>query len=145
MPVEQNQHDDEALAAIRRDQEDPIVVYLIVRKSLEMGAGKIAAQSHHAGKILMLRLDELLKKPSQSAEEMALIEITTKYLEHSFRTIVLVASDSQWQKLKDEVRVFIVRDAGLTEVEPGSETLMSTWPMYKSQAPKIIRKLQALK
>ncbi len=150
MPVEPNQHDDEALAAIRRDQEDPIVLYVIVRKSLNMGVGKIAAQVHHAAKIFLLGYFSIRKNyPSLSLPDMEIYEpllnITEKWIDSSFRTVLLVADDKEWEKLKEQVRVFIVRDAGLTEVAPGSETVMSTWPMHKSQAPKIIKRLQALK
>lgn len=157
MPVEPNQFDDAALAEIRRNQEDPIVVYVIIRKSLNMGVGKIAAQVHHVAKILMLAFARLVnlyeccdwgsgqRVDQLNDKQRALHTITNKWIKSSFRTIILVANDKQWEKLKEEVNVFVVRDAGLTEVEPGSETVMSTWPMYKSQAPKIIQKLQTLK
>lgn len=150
MPVEPNQFDDEQLAEIRKNQPDPIVHYLIVRKSLGMGAGKIPAQCSHATKMLMLRYHSILKDyPSLSLTEMhtydPLLNITEEWINTSFRTVVLVADDKQWEKIKEEVRVFLVKDAGLTEVAAGSETVLSTWPMYKSQAPKIIQKLQTLK
>lgn len=146
MPVEPNHFDDAALAEIRKTQEDPIVHYLIVRKSLNMGPGKIAAQCSHASKMLILSYVEFKQfKNPISEENYKLYTITKEWLEKSFRTIVLVADDKQWEKIKEDVRVFVVRDAGLTEVPEGSETVLSTWPMYKSQAPKIIKKLQTLK
>lgn len=146
MPVEPNQFDDEQLAEIRKNQLDPIVHYLIVRKSLGMGAGKIAAQCSHATKMLILAYNKLdANKYHLQYSELSLYEATKEWINTSFRTVVLVADDKQWEKIKEEVRVFIVKDAGLTEVAAGSETVLSTWPMYKSQAPKIIQKLQTLK
>jgi PTH2 family peptidyl-tRNA hydrolase len=149
MPVEPNQHDNEALAAIRRDQEDPIILYVIVRKSLNMGVGKIAAQVHHAAKIFLLRHNAIRNDfsalpPAEMEIYEPLLNITEKWIDTSFRTVLLVANDKDWEKLKDQLRVFIVRDAGLTEVEAGSETVMSTWPMKKSERPKLLRRLQVL-
>lgn len=147
MPVEPNQFDDASLAEIRKTQEDPIVHYLIIRKSLNMGPGKIAAQCSHASKMLILAYKKLEEVGTLHlrASELVLHAITEEWLNKSFRTIVLVADDKEWEKLKEEVRVFVVKDAGLTEVAAGSETVISTWPMYKSQVPKIIKRLQTLK
>jgi peptidyl-tRNA hydrolase len=42
-------------------------------------------------------------------------------------------------------RSVIVVDSGLTEVAPGSATVIGLWPMYRSEASKIVKRLQALK
>ena len=46
----------EAIVA-RKDQEDPIVMYLIVRESLNMSIGKTAAQVGHAVQMLHLKYE----------------------------------------------------------------------------------------
>lgn len=146
MPIEPNPYDDEKLAQIRKDQEDPIVQYLIVRKSLGMGVGKIAAQTNHATKMLMLRYTYFcLRNGYLDVEEMQKYLAIVDWIKESFRTVVLGANDKQWEKVKEDVDVFLVKDAGLTEVPAKSETAMSTWPMRKSTRPKILAKLQALK
>lgn len=42
------------LVELRKGQGDPIVMYLIVRESLTMGAGKIGAQCGHAAQMVLL-------------------------------------------------------------------------------------------
>lgn len=37
------------------------------------------------------------------------------------------------------------KDAGLTEVDPGTETVMALWPMRKSERPPLVKRLQTLK
>jgi peptidyl-tRNA hydrolase len=41
--------------------------------------------------------------------------------------------------------IIIVVDAGLTEIKPDSETVIGVHPMRKSEAPKLIKRLQVLK
>ncbi len=61
------------------------------------------------------------------------------------RKVVLGADDKEFEKIKTELKCFVVTDAGLTELEPGTETVISLWPMFKNGAPKFIKKLQVLK
>jgi peptidyl-tRNA hydrolase len=70
-----------------------------------------------------------------------------EWLDTSFRKVVLRADDKEWEKVKacPDITYVIVRDAGLTEVEAGSETVIGVFPLRKSQAPKIIKRLQVLK
>lgn len=152
-------------------QEDPIVMYLIVRESLNMGVGKTAAQTAHASQMLtfkyftMKEASSTLQKQMQplfnappDAKEMAKLKasyvklahplsIMGEWLNSSFRKVVLRASDKEWAKLKEEFKdsMILVVDAGLTEIPSGSETVIGLWPMKKSQAPKIIKRLQVLK
>lgn len=152
----------EAVVA-RRDQEDPIVMYLIVRESLKMGVGKIAAQCAHAASMLVLsyqsdsdRMSQLVDDShgfgsEESDQEYNKLSIKSKifsdWLSSSFRKIVLKADEKEWVKLKEIFKddMELVIDAGLTEIPNGSETVIGIPPMFKSSAPKIIKKLQTLK
>jgi len=135
----------------RATQEDPIIMYLIVRESLGMGAGKIAAQCAHAAQMILLKYmqfekDEHTNKLLPFSRDK--YDIITEWLDHSFRKVILGADESKWNKIKTEIQEkdrVIVIDAGLTEVEPGSETVIGLIPMHKSNAPKIIKRLKALK
>ena len=140
MSIEPNLYDDKKLAEIRANQEDPLVLYLIVRKSLNMSVGKIAPQCAHASDMVMLKYFKLLSENPN--DERVLIYKT--WMEESFRKVVLKADDKEWEKLKIEQHCFIVRDAGLTEVEAGSETFIGLWPMRKSQRSKLLRRLRVL-
>lgn len=148
MPVEPNPYDRPDLLDLRKNQGDPIVVYIIVRKSLNMDVGKIAAQVGHGVGMLMGRYSEfevVAHQTNLTDEEFPKWRITTEWLATSYRKIALEANDKDWEKIKDQVDVFLVKDAGLTEVASGSETVLVTWPMKKSDAPKIIQRLQTLK
>ncbi|KKN65746.1 hypothetical protein LCGC14_0478850 [marine sediment metagenome] len=158
-----NPYNDPASVKARKEQEDPWVMYCIVKHSLGMSVGKTAAQVGHAIGILYgeyhriqdnLRdaLDDTTgyaRQPSDlSIEHMAQLIKSTNFYDwkkDSFRKIVLKAKDTQWDNLKEKLECYIVRDAGLTEIEAGSETVIGLWPCRRSQAPNIVKKLQCLK
>lgn len=155
MPVEDNLYDDEKLATIRKDQEDPLVMYFVVRKELDMTPGKLAAQCSHAAQMIVIRWYELmykpliLKDPKEGINEQGLKQagkelLMAAWLRESFRKVVLKASDKEFEKIKVELDCFVVKDAGLTQVDPGSETCLVLWPIKKSTRPKIIKRLQVL-
>ncbi|HVI42684.1 MAG TPA: aminoacyl-tRNA hydrolase [Anaerovoracaceae bacterium] len=141
---EHNPHDDPEKAKARKDQEDPWVMYLIVRESLGMGAGKIGAQCGHAVGMMYEKLHGL-KKQEKNQSVLDKLNTFEAWRNESYRKVVLRADDKEWEKLKAELECFVVRDAGFTEVPAGSETVIGLWPMRKSQVPKIVKKLQVLK
>lgn len=158
-------HESPEAVAARASQEDPIVMYAIVRESLNMSAGKIAAQCMHAAQMLHIEFSKIEKEllnmedlessfGSLSPTEASSWEklqpqyyIYSEWLNSSFRKVVLRADDKEWEKVKAEFKEqrVIVVDAGLTEIPSGSETVIGLWPMRKSQAPKTIKRLQVLK
>ncbi len=135
----------------RDHQEDPLVMYLIVREIVTMGVGKTAAQCAHASQMLQLKYQKLcenylsLKIHRDSFDDK--FNIFEKWLSTSFRKVVLKADEKEWAKLKAEFKdsMVLVVDSGLTEIAPNTETVIGLWPMYKSQVPKIVQRLQALK
>ena len=145
-------------AELRASQEDPIVMYLICRESLGMSIGKACAQAGHVAMMIQIEyedlwddFDELYGNNNLLLSEQKLVDKKLMYhrwLNTSFRKVTLAASDKEWEKIKvtilTEDRVIVI-DHGLTEIPSGSETFMAVWPMYKSQRPKILKKLQALK
>jgi peptidyl-tRNA hydrolase len=149
-------HDSPEAAAKRASQEDPIVMYLIVRESLNMSSGKIGAQCGHASQIALLQYFEenqnWLREHFQDSIEPICperLKIFYEWLNSSFRKVTLTADDKEWEKVKETfvegITRFTVIDAGLTEVSAGSETVIAIYPMRRSQRPKILIKLQALK
>ncbi len=161
-----NDHDSPEAIEARANQEDPIIMYLIVRESLGMSIGKTAAQCAHASQMLQLSFNELdfrLKEledlkamfgsrtDAESVEYLASLpqyEIFNHWLNSSFRKVVLKADDKEWDKLKldlEEGIDVIVVDAGLTEIASGSETVIGLWPMRKSKVGKLVKRLQVLK
>ena len=144
----------EAIAA-RSSQEDPIVMYLIIRESLGMSLGEACAQSGHVTMMMQIKYRELLDEHEHQAlcgwgtpSDPAYLAIYKKWLDTSFRKVTLSADDKEWAKVKAELSaddIVIVEDAGLTEVPAGSETFIAVWPMYKSKRPRILKRLQAVK
>ncbi len=121
---------------------NPLVMYLIVRKDLNLSTGKTAAQVGHAVDYLFLRYYEI-----KSSSDGFLFKEWIKKGNH--RKVVLGADDKEWKKLKEALKndpnyAFVI-DAGLTEIAPSTETCIGLWPLYKNDAPKIISRLQTLK
>jgi len=146
MPVEPNPFDDARLAQIRESQEDPIVQYYIVRKDVGMSAGKACAQVAHAAQMFIMGYYHMRSGAcAPHTQHAELLDYTVKWIGGSFRKVVLSGTDKDFEKIKSAINVFVVRDAGLTEVEPGTETVLVLWPMPKSKVPKIISRLQVLK
>jgi peptidyl-tRNA hydrolase len=157
----------EAIQA-RAEQEDPIVMYLIVHETLNMGTGKMVAQGGHAASMITIEFFQMKEKikvlqkkmsssfagdrtPEVEAEYFKLacpISIFGEWMASSFRKVTLKADDKEWAKIKEEFKnqhMVMVVDAGLTEIPSGSETVIALWPMRKSQRPKSLIRLQALK
>jgi len=144
-----NPYDAPELVQARKEQEDPWVMYLIVHESLGMSGGKTAAQTGHAVGMLFQQFYGVKLKQLNPDVNFYRDNDFEHWLRDSYRKIVLKASDKEWNKLKTELprytTMVMVRDAGLTEIEPGSETVIGVWPMKKSEAPKMIKRLQVLK
>lgn len=124
--------------------ENPLVVYSIIRKSLGMSVGKIASQCQHA-------IQYFIDKYFQYVDDFHLgnSEFNSRFLKwkdsSTHTKITLEASDNEWEKLKLEYDPIIVVDAGKTEIPAGSETVMILWPMFRSERSKLLKRLQNLK
>lgn len=135
------------------ENEDPIVAYIIVRESLNMGAGKVGAQCAHAIQNILLKYFKIQVFCSKKELEGALSKddiehahLTTTWLERMSRKVVLKADEKEWEALKNEFanNCVIIKDAGLTSVKANTETVMALWPAYKSTISKSIKRLQSL-
>lgn len=147
MPVIEHPFDTEDLINLRKDQEDPIVQYFIVNKDLNMSSGKTGAQIAHGAEMFAFFISESINdrnsgEPFENLPPEA--QLTIEWLATSFRKVVLKGSKKDFEKIKEQLDVFLVKDAGLTEVEPGSETVLVTFPMRRSQRPKILTRLRVL-
>src|ERR1019366_2407436 len=135
------------------ENEDPIVLYLIVRESLNMSAGKACAQVGHAVQYILMHyfaaqvLKAKVKDTTLPIIELDHIAITTKWLGQDARKVVLKADEKEWAALQTELgtNCVIVKDNGLTEVAAGSQTVIALWPNYKSKRSNIIKWMSALK
>jgi PTH2 family peptidyl-tRNA hydrolase len=122
-------------------QSDPIQMYIVVRKDLNLSIGKTSAQVGHAV--------GMIYEHAQKLKELCFeddITIFQDWKDVGHPKIILASSDKDWEKLKSNLEDFyLVTDNGHTEVAPGTETVIGLFPMYKSKAPNIIKNLQTLK
>lgn len=98
-------------------------MYLVINGSLDMGAGKIAAQVFQACTWMHQcdapRLDD--------------------WRQEGCRTVVRVATTPAiFERVINELEGVVLCDEGLTEVEYGARTVFCTWPVRRSQAPKLL-------
>lgn len=137
--------------------EDPMVMYLIVKESLNMSIGKTAAQTAHASEALcqlyfdyskaILEMISLYDSGIDFISKYNYIQRYDLWVKENRRKVVLKADDKEWKKLKEEFKnsMVLIVDAGLTEIVSGSETCIGIFPIKKSEAPKCIKRLQTLK
>jgi peptidyl-tRNA hydrolase, PTH2 family len=148
MSVQPNSFDDSKLVKIRAEQEDPIIQYYIVRTDVPMSIGKVCSQIAHAAQMFTFGYLDMKKKCScipSGGKPLLLTRITEQWMEGSFRKVVLGGKKKDFDKVKEKLDVFLVRDAGLTEIDFGTETVLVTWPIRKSQQPKLLSRLRLLK
>ncbi len=141
-------------------EESPLIMYLVVRESLNMSIGKTAAQTGHAVGVLYNRfllnrdyvthIEDLMDGPcygpiSVDQNKSINYDLFNKWQKSGHRKVVLKADEKEWIQLKDLPDYVLIIDAGFTELDPNTETVIGFYPMYKDQAPKIIKRLQLLK
>ena len=108
---------------------------LIVRADLKLSKGKMAAQAAHASLEAYKKADE---KDIQEWESSGT------------KKIVLKVSDEKelmevYQKLKDsKFKPALIKDAGHTEVEPGTITCVGVGPLKEDVIDRITGKLKML-
>jgi peptidyl-tRNA hydrolase len=127
--------------------DDPLIVYLVVRESLNMSIGKTSAQCGHAIQLLMQSYFDLhfsFPKHDTDAKLRRVIYWLRKDLPGKYRKVVCRADEKEWVKLKEELEHTVVIDSGLTEIEPNSETVLVFWPMYRSERTKTLKRLRLL-
>ncbi|MEV6282321.1 aminoacyl-tRNA hydrolase [Kribbella sp. NPDC051770] len=90
----------------------PGLPVLWVNPGLEMSTGKTMAQVGHAAHLAWWRLPDTARKA---------------WADDGFQLAVRTASADQWKQLL-RTRLPVVQDAGFTEVEPGSHTVIADHP-----------------
>lgn len=112
-----------------------LIIYFLVRDDLKMSNGKTATQCCHAIEELLQTCDQRLKKP---------------YLQGCRKKVCLKVKDKlefEWisESCRDKgVPYYIVKDAGLTEVKSGEETVMGIGPIQKSLSSALLGHLKLL-
>jgi len=108
---------------------------IVVRTDLDMGKGKIAAQTSHA---------------SIAALRHAKEEDADEWDSQGMKKIVLkVSSEKELLSIFEQAKnarlpVAIIKDAGLTQIESGSPTAVGIGPAEDEEIDKITGKLKLL-
>ncbi len=108
---------------------------IVIRSDLGMGKGKIAAQASHASLEAYIRADE---------------ETRDEWFEEGAKKITLkIGSEKELLELfgkakKRKIASALVRDAGHTQVEPGTITAVAIGPAEEDEIDVITGKLKLL-
>jgi PTH2 family peptidyl-tRNA hydrolase len=108
---------------------------IVIRNDLEMSAGKMAAQACHASIGSYEKTPEAIIKAWRG--------------EGQKKVVLEVNSNSDLRKLYKkakelEVPCFLVKDAGLTELEPGTTTALGIGPEKEEMINKITGSVKLL-
>ena len=104
---------DRALAVVPASPPARPVLSILVAPGLVMSTGKACAQVGHAAQLALLEL------PGDAVFE---------WMAAGFPLRIASASAPQWRRImRGELAAAVVRDAGYTEVEPGTHTCAATF------------------
>lgn len=110
---------------------------IIVRADLDMGKGKIAAQVSHAS-LSAFRKSELSDKFTARKWEA----------EGQKKVVLKVGSEGEllqlYEQMKREIPCALIRDAGHTQVEPGSITCFGAGPAEEEKIDRFTKDLKLL-
>jgi peptidyl-tRNA hydrolase len=128
MPEIINHHDLDAAALQRYAQEDPWVMYLVVRKDVELPGEAVLRATVQA---VLGCVEEFYDDPRYA-------EAFQSWFERSFRKVALVADEKQWARLQAEFDCAVARNRGTAVVA-------CLPPQLKSAQGPVLKRMQSLK
>lgn len=148
MSIVNDQFDTKELSKAHLNQDNPWVMYLIIRKSLNMTTGKIAAQVGHGVSIIGEYFRDLSIEDEwgylNDDNQVKMLLDMKEWMSYGYRKVVLQADEKEWDQLKLQENCFLVQDAGLTQVEFGTETVIGLWPILKNERSNLVKRLRTL-
>ncbi|KAF3335069.1 peptidyl-tRNA hydrolase 2 [Carex littledalei] len=136
MPPALSRKQSESLSSGATGEE--LKVVLVVRQDLKMGAGKIASQCAHAATGLYAELSQRNRSLLRQWEQFGQAKI-----------VVSCKNQQEMNKLKEMadrcgLPTFVVSDAGRTQVQSGSRTVLAIGPGKKADVDSVTGKLRLL-
>jgi len=105
---------------------------IISRNDLKIGKGKLIAQSLHAGfGALRLAKNEIIKKWENEGAKKVVLKADLDELK-----------EVEEKLKKEKISYFLVKDAGLTQVKPGTITALGIGPIEEDKIDRITGKLK---
>lgn len=110
---------------------------IVFREDLKLGKGKLAAHAAHASLSGFLLVENKDKK------------IVSEWLNTGQKKIVLkIKSEEElinlYEKAKKKIPAQLIRDAGLTQIEPGTITCLVLGPWYDEDIDEFTKDLKLL-
>ncbi len=110
---------------------------IVIRSDLQLGKGKLAAQASHAS---LSSYQKVKKADSETADEWE--------NEGQKKIVLKVGSEEEllalYERVKKEIPCALIRDAGHTQVEPGTITCFGAGPAEESLINKYTKELKLL-
>jgi PTH2 family peptidyl-tRNA hydrolase len=108
---------------------------IVLRRDLEISEGKKCVQSAHASLGAYEKADEeIIKKWNSEGQKKVVLEVDSE------KDILELFKKAK----KEKIPCFLVKDAGLTEVEPGTITALGLGPEEEEKLDKITGGLRLL-
>ena len=116
-------------------------VYVIVNESLQMSKGKIAAQTAHG----ILKMNRFLIANNinhdnwlKTGEKIVVLKASKQIIDE------IMSSYNEYIPVGNVLNMFPIFDAGRTQVEPGSLTVIVTNPINADKKTKLLDNLKLL-
>lgn len=108
---------------------------ILVRKDLGMSKGKLAAQCSHAAVESVLNSDKKkIKLWHDEGMKKIVLEVNDRKELYQFKS----------KATKEKLKTALIKDAGHTELKPGTETCLAIGPDEESKIDKITGHLKVL-
>jgi PTH2 family peptidyl-tRNA hydrolase len=111
---------------------------ILIRTDLKMGTGKKCAQACHASvsasDLVRIKKKAIWKKWKNSGQKKVVLKINNV---EEMKEILI-------QLEKEKIDYFLVKDAGLTQLSPGTITALGIGPVHSSEINKITGDLKLL-
>lgn len=119
-------------------ENDELIQYFIVNKDLNMSVGKMVSQVTHLAERIT---EEIIENKNINREKYKLYKKwKNEYIE---KMVTLKGSAKDLIKLKNN-NCYFFEDAGLTEIQEGSLTVVGTGIVWKSEVQILVKRLQCL-
>ncbi|GEM_PF-3736468 len=125
---------------------DPWVMYVVINTDLHMSVGKVGATTGHGVQFFMKSYYEAREIELPSSNTASLLHDADAWFGSDYRKILVGATTREIENKIAllELRHFSVIDAGFRDVPKGSLTGIVFWPVQKSNAPKLLKRLRLL-
>lgn len=119
------------------------VMYILVNEDIKIGKGKLAGQVGHAVGTYFYR--NFIRKYNNEEVQLTKNEINDidEYMQCQ-KKIILCCPQSKLEKLENENKYVVIRDKGLTQLEPNTLTCINIgiFDKDKNEVPEWIKQLK---